>query len=333
MQMTDSTIPRPEAYEEWKPEPVKLTGLFLWPIQLRETLKWLKNYLFSPISLFHFGIPLVTWFFLTPSMATMKTFALDWILILYFRNVVLLCLLNGAMHYWFYIRKAQGTRFKFNSNWPEKNNSAFLFRDQTKENMFWGIVSGCGFWTLYEAVTYWMFANGYMLFPVNWLESPIYCTLLFIAIPFIRAHHFYFTHRWTHWKPLYRIAHYLHHKYTNTAPWSGLSMHPLEHLIYFSGVALHWIIPSHPLHALFHAQHTGLAPVWGHSGFEKIVIGQKAYKFHDNFHFLHHRYFECNYGAPDTPFDHWFDTWHEGTEEATVAMKERLKQAATPKEA
>ncbi len=218
-------------------------------------------------------------------------------------------------------------------NWPEKNNSVFLFRDQTKENMFWGIVSGCGIWTLYEAVTYWMFANGYMLFPVNWLESPIYCTLLFIAIPFIRAHHFYFTHRWTHWKPLYRIAHYLHHKYTNTGPWSGLSMHPIEHLIYFSGVALHWIIPSHPVHALFHAQHTGLAPVWGHSGFEKIVIGQKAYKFHDNFHFLHHRYFECNYGAPDTPFDHWFDTWHEGTEEATVAMKERLKQAVTPKEA
>ena len=145
-----------------------------------------------------------------------------------------------------------------------------------------------------------MFANGYMLFPVEWFDSPIYFVLLYLAIPHLRAHHFYFTHRLTHWKPLYKAAHYLHHKNTNTGPWSGLSMHPIEHLIYFSGAILHWIIPSHPLHVLSHLQHTGMAPVWGHSGFEKLILKKTEIKFSDNFHDLHHRYFECNYGGPET---------------------------------
>ena len=35
------------------------------------------------------------------------------------------------------------------------------------------------------------------------------------------------------------------------------------------------------------------------------------------FHHLHHRYFNCNYGSPEIPFDKWFKTYNDGTEEAT----------------
>ena len=41
------------------------------------------------------------------------------------------------------------------------------------------------------------------------------------------------------------------------------------------------------------------------------------------FHQLHHRYFECNYGTPYMPWDKWFGTMHDGTEEATRRINQR----------
>ena len=41
------------------------------------------------------------------------------------------------------------------------------------------------------------------------------------------------------------------------------------------------------------------------------------------FHYLHHRYFECNYGDPIIPYDRWFGTFHHGTPEAHARMQER----------
>jgi sterol desaturase/sphingolipid hydroxylase (fatty acid hydroxylase superfamily) len=71
---------------------------------------------------------------------------------------------------------------------------------------------------------------------------------------------------------LYRIAHKVHHRNTNTGAWSGMSMHPIEHILYFSGILIHWIIPSHPLVAMYHVFHAGLAPTPGHTGYEKMTF-------------------------------------------------------------
>ena len=35
----------------------------------------------------------------------------------------------------------------------------------------------------------------------------------FFAVPFFAATHFYFVHRVLHWRPLYRLAHALHHRH------------------------------------------------------------------------------------------------------------------------
>lgn len=323
--MIDTTIVSGTAIEDWKPDVIKKDGtLYDWPFRPQVALKWLKDYFFAPVQLYHTGLALIVWFFLTPDLSRMQAFSWDWILTLYFRNVGLLFLVMGTVHFRLYIQKAQGAQYQYNRKGLQTNNPRFLFRDQTWENMFWSIISGCGIWTAYEAVTYWMFSNEYVLFPVEWLESPVYIVILFLAIPHIRSHHFYFSHRLTHWEPLYKSAHYLHHKNTNVGPWSGLSMHPIEHLIYLSGVILHWIIPSHPIHALYHLMHAGVSPTWGHCGYEKIKVNQSEIKVDNSFHYLHHRYFNCNYGNPAVPWDKWFGSFHDGTNEAK--MKIRLKR-------
>ena len=112
--------------------------------------------------------------------------------------------------------------------------------------------------------------------------------------------------------------------------WSGLSMHPIEHLLYFSGVLLHWVIPSHPLHAIFHLMHAGLAPAAGHTGFDKFVgKGERGIMVGGFFHYLHHRYFTVNYGVEAVPLDKWFGSFHNGTPEAHAEMEAKRKQKRT----
>jgi sterol desaturase/sphingolipid hydroxylase (fatty acid hydroxylase superfamily) len=132
-----------------------------------------------------------------------------------------------------------------------------------------------------------------------------------------------------HWPPLYRSVHKLHHNNVNPGPWSGLAMHPVEHLLYFSCVLIHCIVPSHPVHVLFNLVHTALAPAPGHVGFERILVGEDtavATNCYD--HYLHHKHFECNYADGVVPLDKWFGTFHDGSPEAEAAMSRRLMERA-----
>ena len=71
-----------------------------------------------------------------------------------------------------------------------------------------------------------------------------------------------------------------------------------------------------------------LAPaVHGHSGFEKLLVNDKeGVMTGGHAHYLHHKYFECNYGDGNLPLDKWFGTHHDGSEEAQIRMIERMKQ-------
>jgi sterol desaturase/sphingolipid hydroxylase (fatty acid hydroxylase superfamily) len=124
--------------------------------------------------------------------------------------------------------------------------------------------------------------------------------------------------------PLYEIAHKLHHRNINPGPWSGLSMHPIEHVVYFSTILLFFIIPSHPVHMINLASRLGVSPAQGHTGFDRVVVGEEA-TFEASYyaHYLHHKYFEVNYADGMVPLDRWFGSFHDGTPEAHEAMKAR----------
>jgi len=107
--------------------------------------------------------------------------------------------------------------------------------------------------------------------------------------------HFYFQHRMLHVVPsLYKNVHKVHHKSHNPNPWSGLSMHPVEHFIYFSVLAIHLVVPSPYWIARLFKFGLMLGPVPGHLG-----------AFVDEHHYLHHTWFSFNYGSSPM-FDHIF---------------------------
>ncbi len=316
----------------WVPtKKIEYPPVFVIPFRVGRFAKWLfgfPGYLF-PWNAIYLSVALISWFWLTPSKEVLQTFSADWILLLLLRNAAIVALFFGAFHFHLYLKRRQGTNFKYNPKWPSNNTSVFLFKSQNIDNIIWSFASGVPIWTAFEAITLWLFANGYVPW-FNYLDSPVYFVLMIVLIPIWRDFHFYVVHRILHWPPLYKYVHKLHHKNVNPGPWSGLAMHPVEHLLYFTTVMLHWIIPSHPMHAVFNLMHAALSPAPGHTGFDKIVLGEEtAIDTHCYAHYLHQRYFECNYADGVIPLDKWFGTFHDGSEESRLKMKQRLVARST----
>ena len=329
--MATADLPGRDRQGNWKPvERIEMIGATRWPPNLGAILQWLFGWpgFLWPWNALWFGIAAATWLWLTPPLATMVTLQPGWIALLLARNVALLVAYVSFFHVVLHTRRSQGVRYKYNDRWLSKHNRVFMFDDQTFDNAFWSIVSGGGLWTAYEVLTLWMYANGAL--PVlAFRDSPVAWVLMVPAIALFRHAHFYLAHRLLHWRPLYRAAHYIHHRNVNVGPWSGLSMHWIEHILYFSGVLIHWIVRSHLVHAIFHLQHAALSPAAAHCGFDATELGhEKAAVTHGSFyHYLHHRYFECNYAGDDAMIlDKWLGSFHDGTPEAHTKMRARAHQ-------
>jgi len=189
--------------------------------------------------------------------------------------------------------------------------------------MFWSLAGGVTIWTFYQILLLWSYANGFIS-QISFSINPFWFLALFLLIILFESVHFYFVHRLLHFKFFYKFFHHVHHRNINPGPWSGISMHPFEHLLYFSTVLIHFIIPSHPIHILFHFMIITIGAVVGHCGFDGFLINKKNKITLGHFHHqLHHRYFECNYGTIETPFDVWFKSFHNGTSDDTKSMRDK----------
>ena len=308
----------------WHPPlPIEYAPFFVWPPRPVEALKWF----FSVALMWSLLMPLaalavVTWFYLQPALERCVEFRADWIVQMYARNLAVIVLVAGGLHLFFYAFKGQGSQRKFDPREPSKNSPRFLGRNQVWDNVFWSCASGVTIWTAYEVLFMWAYANDTLPY-LDWSDNPIWFVLLFVVIHFWQSTHFYWTHRLLHWKPLYNMAHALHHRNVNIGPWSGISMHPVEHIIYFSSVAIHLVVASHPIHLLFHMQYLVLGAVTGHTGFADLLVkGKPRLALGSFFHQQHHRYFSCNYGDENTPWDKWLGAFHDGTPEATARLRQ-----------
>ena len=70
------------------------------------------------------------------------------------------------------------------------------------------------------------------------------------------------------------------------------------------------------MHAVFQLLHGDRALVPWSYWFDSIVIGKTKIDTHSHAHYLHHKYFECNYADGAIPLDKLFGTFHNGSEEA-----------------
>lgn len=155
----------------------------------------------------------------------------------------------------------------------------------------------------------------------------------FLVTTQFRGIHFFFCHRMMHpwWDRehgllqgdvgafLYRHVHSLHHMSYNPGPWSSLSMHPVEHMLYFSCFFIAFFVPYHPLHLLLNKYHTDISALPGHDGHASPGAADVG-------HYLHHAHFECNYGFSFPNYlDKLFGTFDDGTRYVLQPSGEGLK--------
>ena len=313
--MNSPHIDSDAALNGWTPDlPLRVPPPLEWPPRPLRVLRYLFGFpsVFLPWTALYALLAYGLWRLLVITGSDLTELSPRWIAMLLGCNLAIATVFYGAWHSRLYGRRAQGIKFKYNPNWPKERGAHFLFRRPLASNIFWSLCSGVPIWTAYLAVTLWAQARG-IAPTVSWSNNPVYCTLLMLPLPFFHAVHFYFGHRMLHWPPLYNSVHYLHHANVNPEPWSGLAMHPVEHLVYFSGVLLLWIVPATPVHAIFFTAFVALAPVEGHCGFGKMILGNACLTTDGFIHYLHHKHFRVNFG--DTlliPIDRFFGTFHDG---------------------
>ncbi len=306
---------------DWPPRAPTYAPVFVWPPQPRAFLCWLPRFMFPTNAIVFVG-SVALWRWATPALETMATLEPGWIGYLLVRNLVVVGAFYSATHWWVVSRRSQGERYKFNPSWPRLRGRNRTFGSQTGENVFWTLASAVPIGTAWEIVTLWLFASGRIGW-LNWSANPIWFVLLFPATVLFRELHFYAIHRLIHTRALYKTVHSLHHRNTNPGPWSGMSMHPLEHAVYFSSIVLHWVVLSHPVHAVFNMVHLNLAPIPGHVGFEYVECGRYRYPTNGHAHYLHHTLFEVNYADGVFPLDRWFGSFHDASPEADARLAAR----------
>jgi sterol desaturase/sphingolipid hydroxylase (fatty acid hydroxylase superfamily) len=246
-------------------------------------------------------------------------------------------MLVGCWHWLTHVSDyAKGIReFKFNPENPyTKEGSAHLKREVIFTPLGW-LQSGA--WQI--ALTWFWASKRLPNYYTDFWAHPVYSVVGVAAVTYWREIHFYWCHRGMHpwWDKnlglldgdvgawLYRVAHRLHHKSYNPGPWSGLSMHPIEHFLYYSCA---WLPPllgatCHPLMFLYCKYHADIAPIGGHDGHGEPSCN-------GNFHWLHHAKFECNYGVPwPICFDTMFGTFVDYAEFKKNGNKMPKKLAAS----
>eukprot|EP01012_Entosiphon_sulcatum_P057982 TRINITY_DN81899_c0_g1_i1.p1 TRINITY_DN81899_c0_g1~~TRINITY_DN81899_c0_g1_i1.p1 ORF type:complete len:334 (+),score=41.23 TRINITY_DN81899_c0_g1_i1:27-1004(+) len=244
-------------------------------------------------------------------------------------NLAIECIFYGGWH-WFLYCSTAGARMasrKYNSENPYANGpKQHLFREITFTTAGWLISS------TFQIVMMHLWASGVVPYYQNFWEYPAWSIGNLLFVTYWREFHFYWVHRMIHpWrvslpvvgdpgKFLYRHVHQLHHKSNNPGPFSGLSMHPVEHLIYYTCTLWCLFLELHPLHFLYAKFHADIAPVGGHDGFAPPAGGA-------DYHYLHHAKFECNYGVPLINFDKLFGTWVDCEQQPSAVRKVRASLA------
>ncbi len=307
--------------------PLPDTSVFRWPPDPRHMVGWVaRNWLTLSERVLMVALAVALWAFAYPPLAAAESFGLGWMAQVWLVNMTMMIVVAGGLHWFFYILKGQGKALKFDRRDQARGNALWNFRHQVRDNMFWSLGSGVAQLSGFQILVMWGMANGYA--PViSFATNPVWFILALILLPIWSAFHFYWAHRLLHVPVIYRHIHSLHHRNVNIGPWSGMSMHPVEHLLYLTTLLIHFVVPSHPIHLIFHVIYQGPGAAMTHTGYEDMLIRDKRRLALGTFyHQLHHRYYECNYGNQEMPWDRWFGTFHDGSDAATATTRARKKR-------
>lgn len=258
-----------------------------------------------------------------PTYHEAKEFRIGWISKVVGFNLAVEFILYGFWHHMMYASSTFAPHVK-----PKKFNKVNQYEPNAGKVGYYHSTTGqlqreiffttAGFLmsSAFQVIMTHLWARGIVPVYLDFWAYPAWSIGWLLFVTYWREFHFYWIHRAMHpwWNSkgglfngdigafLYRHFHSLHHKSYNPGPWAGLSMHPVEHLIYYTCTLIPLLVTQHPLHFLYAKFHADVAPIGGHDGFADP--GGNA-----DYHYVHHAKFDGNYGVPLVDFDRLFGTY------------------------
>lgn len=166
------------------------------------------------------------------------------------------------------------------------------------------------------------------------IRNPILLVLSFIAVVLLHDTYFYFTHLWMHKNRFLLKAHMWHHKAHNPTPLSVFSFHPVEAFIHFIFFIFLLYLPIH--HTVVFAFYIWmlLCNAFGHMNFEFYSLNILKFKLTRDFntathHYMHHKYFNKNFGIYYNHWDKLFKTNHKDYLKNFIRARLRAKKTTT----
>jgi len=280
--------------------------LALWSVWAHGVLS-AKHMIFSP-NLIWLLVATVIWLIFPYDFESAQTLAMDWIARRAALNICILFGYYGAVVYGTNAYAQRKFRPDMTPSWVNLAHN------------IWYSMLGALHWTAWEVLFVHLFATGRLSYVTNdelsgsGISVIAREALAATLIPVWRSFHFYWSHRLLHVPFIYRNVHALHHRNVDIEPFAGLSMHPVEHLYYFSCLAPSLVFRLSPFQMLWNGIHLLLSPAASHSGWEDHVQS-------DQFHYVHHAKFNCNYGSGSFPLDRFFGTFEDVLHTPAAAEK------------
>ena len=296
--------------------PITVNPLFSLPMKLQCIVMWYaKQWLRPSAHTVYAGLAFFSWYFFHPSLEYYTVFSWKILALDHIRNLSYMIAVAGGLHLYFFTYKKQGNFMQYDARSIDSVNAKYTFGRKIWDNIFWTLVSGVSVWTIYQTIFFTLMARD-VIPSITWATHPIWFIAMFFIIPLWESSYFYWTHRFMHIPFIYKYVHALHHKNINLGPWSGYSMSSFEHILALGTLTLHLFLPSHPIHVIFHLYWVTLLSASSHTGFNGFVRKEKMFLTLGTFHHqMHHRYFNCNFGNLEVPWDKWMGTFNDGHDE------------------
>ena len=127
--MDESALGNRDKRGFWRPNKKLNYGpVLVWPFKVWVFLKWLFGYpgFIFPWNAGYVAITVIAWFYLTPSIETMSTLSIDWMALVFLRNVALTIIIVSAWYFFLYMKKTQNTEFKIIKDGRKIRKALFL---------------------------------------------------------------------------------------------------------------------------------------------------------------------------------------------------------------
>jgi Delta7-sterol 5-desaturase len=216
----------------------------------------------------------------------------------------------GKYYYWYYVRnRAASEHLRIQERRPSRKE---VWRE-VKMSLVSVVIFAALATVLFELYKvggtsiYWRFRD----YPLG------YFPLSFLLCLVFHDTYFYWTHRFMHWRPVFKYFHLGHHRSLTPTPWAIYAFQPLEAVTQFLGVALLVIfLPLHPLALLLFLWYDTEVNTAGHTGYEVVpdsvarhwlFRGLNTARHHD----AHHTNTRVNFGSFFNVWDRWMGTFQD----------------------